>query len=327
MSLADHRPRVVVNGVRRTRTFHFFWCQICQRTIRFTSTNLHDHDLFCPHCSRQLFHELDISRPRLIADLTGFQPSPAARLLDSLATMLDRPSTGQHRDQRSNAVPNFDRRTTRWDMEMENDGPNIHSWISLQFVDPASPPQPTRPITTTPQLEVIPPRDNVSEAAIFENSMIELDRPAGPPPAPLSMIEALPIVKISETHLRNDALQCPVCKEEYEVGEEVRELPCKHLYHPDCIFPWLSIHNTCPVCRFELRDDSENDETPFNGVRNVENIYRLEEELANNIERWWSHFMSLTPIRSLSGWAQRYLDFIDVNLGAASSWWLSWLLR
>ncbi|MFM7852730.1 MAG: RING finger domain-containing protein [Flammeovirgaceae bacterium] len=29
-------------------------------------------------------------------------------------------------------------------------------------------------------------------------------------------------------------------------------MPCGHIYHPDCLNPWLEKQNSCPVCRFEL---------------------------------------------------------------------------
>ncbi|PON59206.1 43kDa postsynaptic protein [Parasponia andersonii] len=73
----------------------------------------------------------------------------------------------------------------------------------------------------------------------------------GPPPAARSSIDAMPTIKITHAHLRTD-LHCPVCKEKFELGSEAREMPCNHIYHSDCIVPWLVQHNSCPVCRVEL---------------------------------------------------------------------------
>ncbi|XP_044504969.1 probable E3 ubiquitin-protein ligase RHC1A [Mangifera indica] len=73
----------------------------------------------------------------------------------------------------------------------------------------------------------------------------------GPPPAAQSSINAMPTVKISQRHLRSDS-HCPVCKDKFELGSEARQMPCNHIYHSDCIVPWLVQHNSCPVCRQEL---------------------------------------------------------------------------
>ncbi|XVF66951.1 hypothetical protein PTKIN_Ptkin10aG0081000 [Pterospermum kingtungense] len=73
----------------------------------------------------------------------------------------------------------------------------------------------------------------------------------GPPPASRSSIDSMPTIKITRRHLRSD-LHCPVCKDEFVLGSEARQMPCNHLYHSDCIIPWLVQHNSCPVCRQEL---------------------------------------------------------------------------
>ncbi|CAA3008609.1 E3 ubiquitin- ligase RING1-like [Olea europaea subsp. europaea] len=77
----------------------------------------------------------------------------------------------------------------------------------------------------------------------------------GTPPASKSAVDGLPDIKISVELLGTDSSQCAVCKDSFELNEEAKQMPCKHIYHKDCIFPWLEMHNSCPVCRYELPTD------------------------------------------------------------------------
>ncbi|KAF5204990.1 E3 ubiquitin-protein ligase rduf1 [Thalictrum thalictroides] len=71
------------------------------------------------------------------------------------------------------------------------------------------------------------------------------------PPASKAAIESMPTIEIVSSHVNTES-HCAVCKEAFELGAEAREMPCKHIYHSDCILPWLSLRNSCPVCRHEL---------------------------------------------------------------------------
>ncbi|KAJ9180694.1 hypothetical protein P3X46_008907 [Hevea brasiliensis] len=74
------------------------------------------------------------------------------------------------------------------------------------------------------------------------------------PPASKAAIESMPVIKILSSHVSMES-HCAVCKEPFELNTEAREMPCKHIYHYDCILPWLSLRNSCPVCRHELPTD------------------------------------------------------------------------
>ncbi|GLU11574.1 hypothetical protein SLE2022_283110 [Rubroshorea leprosula] len=76
----------------------------------------------------------------------------------------------------------------------------------------------------------------------------------GNPPASKSAIESMPTVEIGLTHVSSES-HCAVCKEAFELGTQAQEMPCKHIFHEDCILPWLSLRNTCPVCRHQLPAD------------------------------------------------------------------------
>ncbi|CAM8974965.1 hypothetical protein QQ045_030703 [Rhodiola kirilowii] len=46
-----------------------------------------------------------------------------------------------------------------------------------------------------------------------------------------------------------DCNECPICLEEFQVGDEVRGLPCAHNFHVACIDKWLRLNVKCPRCR------------------------------------------------------------------------------
>jgi E3 ubiquitin-protein ligase RNF115/126 len=92
----------------------------------------------------------------------------------------------------------------------------------------------------------------------------------GTPPAAKSAVENLPDVKVTEELMQSDSSQCAVCKDSFELGEVAKQIPCKHIYHKDCIMPWLELHNSCPVCRYELpTDDQDYEQRKGNGSNGV----------------------------------------------------------
>lgn len=45
---------------------------------------------------------------------------------------------------------------------------------------------------------------------------------------------------------------CVICRLDYEDGETLTVLSCKHSYHSECINNWLKINKVCPVCSAEV---------------------------------------------------------------------------
>ncbi|KAG0327783.1 hypothetical protein BGZ99_006890 [Dissophora globulifera] len=60
-----------------------------------------------------------------------------------------------------------------------------------------------------------------------------------------------------------DGSKCLVCMSEYEEGEEMRALRCKHVFHQECIDKWLTTGaNKCPVCRAAAVGPSDSGAAP-----------------------------------------------------------------
>nr|GMD83737.1 E3 ubiquitin-protein ligase AIP2 [Ipomoea batatas] len=95
--------------------------------------------------------------------------------------------------------------------------------------------------------------------------MILDDAPAAPrvPPASKEVVAKLPVTTVTDEFLAKlDAdAECAICKENLVLNDKMQELPCKHMFHPPCLKPWLDEHNSCPICRHELQTDDHNYES------------------------------------------------------------------
>lgn len=272
MSLSQSR-------VRNNRTYQSFWCYHCHRTVRISPSASY---IVCPSCFSQFLVEIDVPRPRIITHYTNLiNSSPEARLLEALSVIFNfhtlhnpyepnplrnGPWFGSRQTTYTNWVPitetrlarrrgnrSFDGLENRNQEETEQVQPSLSTLITLGHADPWSPYAPFLRHENIYIPSGINRRDYFMGPGFHEfiEELTQNDRP-GPSPVPEQVINTVPTVNIRETQLRNDSKSCPVCMEEFKVGGEAKELPCNHLFHSNCIVPWLRLHNSCPVCRHEL---------------------------------------------------------------------------
>lgn len=63
-------------------------------------------------------------------------------------------------------------------------------------------------------------------------------------------MKSLPVCSYREDVKQPD---CVICLEEFRECDVVKIIPsCRHVFHPECIDTWLSLHVTCPICRCDM---------------------------------------------------------------------------
>ncbi|GMH77018.1 hypothetical protein TrST_g5403 [Triparma strigata] len=50
-----------------------------------------------------------------------------------------------------------------------------------------------------------------------------------------------------------EAETCSICLSDFTEGENIRKLPCGHIFHPECVDVWLKRNCSCPACRQSIR--------------------------------------------------------------------------
>ncbi|WJX74453.1 RING-type E3 ubiquitin transferase [Trifolium repens] len=239
-----------------------FWCYSCTRFVHLLDHN----DVVCPHCQNGFVEEIHAGN------------SPAVSLFaDGIQASRRQNSRRRRRNaggSRSPFNPVIVLRGPREDGAgggaggVENEG----SSFELYYEDSNGNGNGT-------DLRPLPP--NMSELLLgsgFDRlleqfSQIEINGfgRAENPPASKAAIESIPTVEIAEAEIEAET-HCAVCTEAFHLGSEARKMPCKHLYHSDCILPWLSMRNSCPVCRHELPSDQNPPESLIPGQINEESV-------------------------------------------------------
>jgi hypothetical protein len=49
-----------------------------------------------------------------------------------------------------------------------------------------------------------------------------------------------------------EKLECPICLTFFEYNIDYTALKCGHIFHDECVKPWVENHHSCPVCRADV---------------------------------------------------------------------------
>ncbi|XP_074269552.1 E3 ubiquitin-protein ligase RING1-like [Silene latifolia] len=258
----------------------YYFCHQCNRTISIPipPPSSSSTELSCPRCHGGFLEQVNLPSPPSLpplhhpfpflspsssdfnpfnpVDLSSlFSPSPSASSATAAAA-----ATGTLDPAAANAV--FDPFTFLHNYlhSMRSGGANVQFVIQNSGED-GSPPGFRIPAANLGDYFFGPGLEQLIQQ-LAENDPNRY----GTPPAAKSAVEGLPTVDVTEEMLQSDSSHCAVCMDEFELGAQVKELPCNHVYHKDCIVPWLELHNSCPVCRYELPTDDPDYEQRSRGV-------------------------------------------------------------
>ncbi|KAG2294394.1 hypothetical protein Bca4012_004522 [Brassica carinata] len=234
-----------------------FFCYQCNRTVTISISSA-SSDPFCPLCSGGFLEEHDEPNPNPPPNLNpggGF--FPMADPFSTLLPLLFGSSSSSTANPSFSGQPSMQPRSTRNDAFdpvsfLQNHLQHLRSsGTHVQFVIENHPSDPSNRIPGNLGDYFFGPGLEQLIQQLAENDPNRY----GTPPASKSAVDGLPTVKVTKDMLRSEMNQCAVCMDEFEDGGDVKQMPCKHVFHQDCLMPWLELHNSCPVCRFELPTD------------------------------------------------------------------------
>lgn len=99
---------------------------------------------------------------------------------------------------------------------------------------------------------------------------------------------------VAQVNILQPGQECTVCFGSLDMGELAIQLPCSHLYHRDCIAPWMERRGSCPYCRRQVmemeptndaEEDVDDDDSDSTFVTDSE--WEFDEELLDELTACW----------------------------------------
>ncbi len=233
-----------------TSTTKSYWCHLCKK--EFNKIFIENIDIQCRFCGNNFCEEIN--------QIENIEQHPSTFIPYESSTNQNQNTTSNNNNTNTD---NDSNNTNRPNNQSNSSSTNTSSNPLFNMVMMT---RSNRPRTTSSLLDMIFNllRDRNTEENNMENiiSYIMQNDPNryGNPPASKSVIEALEKISVNESNLSEIGLEggcenCSVCKDNFELNQNVLKLTCKHVFHEECIMPWLTERNSCPTCRYELPTD------------------------------------------------------------------------
>ncbi|MEY5045774.1 MAG: hypothetical protein RL713_999, partial [Bacteroidota bacterium] len=224
---------------------HMFWCHECNREMN------HVDGLQCIYCNSEFIEEME--NPEMISEadiqgiLQGILQGTGQRIVQG---------TGQNQPLHhilDQALGPFIQRLAQYNTPTiivgatrSDTTPSLDTALESLFLHYQS----NLPLFTTGPIFEFFQSNGQQGTGEFDTLLHQLFQNHSPQLMGLQkeQMDALPRKKMDQEG------ECCVCKIEYEMGQVVVELFCKHVFHQECILGWVGINATCPICRFSLLD-------------------------------------------------------------------------
>ena len=101
------------------------------------------------------------------------------------------------------------------------------------------------PVITFSSINTVNTNELIERLTTFAQMLNELDTTTSSNPTDVNQYKTY---TLNETTTKTCAI-CLASMGNTLLGEMVTELPCKHVFHKQCLARWFKDNNTCPLCK------------------------------------------------------------------------------